>query len=297
MDTRQLAAFCTVDERRSFSQAAERLGVTQPAVSLQVRALEERLGQRLLDRSGRRVEPTEAGTRLYRNARRLLQLEEQLLEDVAATDGGGLTGTLAIGASTGPGAHLVPLLLCEFQRGHEELHVSLSIWDTHAVSERVAEREVELGVVGARRRHRSLAFEPLARDEIVLAVPPAHPAAGGTLAADDLRDETLIVMQEGAGVRQVVEEELRRAGLKLRTLGPKLELGLQESVKSAVAAGYGVAFISRTAIEGELAAGTLAAARVAGIEPSRQLYVVRARGRPPSRAAEAFLAFARERLG
>ena len=297
MDTRQLAAFCTVVERRSFSQAAERLGVTQPAVSLQVRALEERLGQRLLDRSGRRVEPTEAGTRLYRNARRLLQLEEQLLEDVAATDGGGLTGTLAIGASTGPGAHLVPLLLCEFQRGHEELHVSLSIWDTHAVSERVAEREVELGVVGARRRHRSLAFEPLARDEIVLAVPPAHPAAGGTLAADDLRDETLIVMQEGAGVRQVVEEELRRAGLKLRALGPKLELGLQESVKSAVAAGYGVAFISRTAIEGELAAGTLAAARVAGIEPSRQLYVVRARGRPPSRAAEAFLAFARERLG
>ena len=297
MDTRQLAAFCTVVERRSFSQAAERLGVTQPAVSLQVRALEERLGQRLLDRSGRRVEPTEAGTRLYRNARRLLQLEEQLLEDVAAADGGGLTGTLAIGASTGPGAHLVPLLLCEFQRGHEELHVSLSIWDTHAVSERVAEREVELGVVGARRRHRSLAFEPLARDEIVLAVPPAHPAAGGTLAADDLRDETLIVMQEGAGVRQVVEEELRRAGLKLRALGPKLELGLQESVKSAVAAGYGVAFISRTAIEGELAAGTLAAARVAGIEPSRQLYVVRARGRPPSRAAEAFLAFARERLG
>ncbi|MGH3023879.1 MAG: selenium metabolism-associated LysR family transcriptional regulator [Gaiellaceae bacterium] len=297
MDTRQLAAFCAVVDRRSFSQAAERLGVTQPAVSLQVRALEERLGQQLLDRSGRRVEPTEAGTRLYRNARRLLQLEEQLLEDVAATDGGGLTGTLALGASTGPGAHLVPLLLCEFQRRHEELRVSLSIWDTHAVSERVAEREVELGIVGARRRHRSLAFEPLARDEIVLAVPAGHPAAGGSVALDDLREETLIVMQEGAGVRQVVEEELRRAGLKLRTLGSKLELGLQESVKSAVAAGYGVAFISRTAIEGELAAGTLAAARVTGIEPSRQLYVVRAKGRPPSRAAEAFLAFARERLG
>jgi DNA-binding transcriptional LysR family regulator len=104
-------------------------------------------------------------------------------------------------------------------------------------------------------------------------------------------------MQEGAGVRQVVEEELRRAGLRPRGLGSKLELGLQESVKSAVAAGYGVAFISRTAIEGELAAGTLAAARVAGLEPSRQLYVVRAKGRPPSRAAEAFLGFAAERLG
>jgi DNA-binding transcriptional LysR family regulator len=295
MDTRQLAAFCAVVDRKSFSQAAERLGVTQPAVSLQVRALEERLGRQLLDRSGRRVEPTEAGERLYRRAQRILQLEEQLLEDVAAGDAGPLTGTLALGSSTGPGAHLVPLLLCEFQREHPGLQIALSIWDTYAVIERVAEREVELGVVGAVRRNRSVVFEPLTRDEIVLAVPPGHPAAGGEISVEDLRAETLVVMQEGAGVRQVVEQELRRAGLRLRTLEPKLELGLQESVKSAVAAGYGVTFISRMAIEGELAAGTLAAARVAGIEPSRQLYVVRAKGRPTSRAADAFLSFAGER--
>ncbi len=225
MDTRQLATFCAVVERESFSQAAERLGVTQPAVSLQVRALEERLGVKLLDRAGRRVEPTEAGRRLYRYAQRLLQVEERLLEDVAGADGGFLTGTLAIGASTGPGAHLVPLLLCEFQLEHPELRVSLSVWDTQAVIERVADRDVELGVVGAARRHRSLVFEPLARDEIVLAVPPGHPAAGGEVAVDDLRAETLLVMQEGAGVRQVVEEELRRAGLRLRSLDPRLELG------------------------------------------------------------------------
>jgi DNA-binding transcriptional LysR family regulator len=172
--------------------------------------------------------------------------------------------------------------------------VALSIFDTHAVIERVAAREVELGVVGALRRHRSLTFEPLARDEIVLAVPPEHAAAGGELSVEDLRAETLIVMQEGAGVRQVVEEELRRAGLRLRELRSELELGLQESVKSAVAAGYGVTFISRTAVEGELAAGTLAIARVAGLEPSRQLYVVRAKARPPTRIGGAFLAFARE---
>jgi DNA-binding transcriptional LysR family regulator len=295
MDTKQLAAFCAVVERKSFSQAAERLGVTQPAVSLQIRALEERLGQRLLDRSGRRVEPTEAGRRLYRSAQRMLQLEESLLEDVAATDAGQLGGTLEIGASTGPGAHLVPLLLCEFQKAHPALRVALSISDTQAVIERVAAREIELGVVGALRRHRSLEFEALVKDEIVLAVPPDHAAAGGTLTLDELQLETLIVMQEGAGVRQVIDEALRRAGLRVRGLHSRLELGLQESVKSAVAAGYGVAFISRTAIEGELAAGTLGSARVAGIEPSRQLYVVRARGRPATRAAEAFLGFARDR--
>ena len=294
MDTRQLAAFCAVVEKSSFSQAAEKLGVTQPAVSLQVRALEERLGQTLLDRSGRRVEPTEAGLRLYRSAQRMLALEEQLYDEVAA-DSGELQGTLAIGASTGPGAHLVPLLLCEFQQEHPELHVSLSIWDTQTVSEKVALRELELGVVGALRRNRSLEFEPLVRDEIVLAVPPGHRAAGGTVSVDDLRDETVIAMQEGAGVRQVVDEELRRAGLRVRELEPKLELGLQESVKSAVAAGFGVTFISRTAIEGELAAGTLGIARVAGLEPARQIYVVRAKGRPPTRAAAAFLEFAREK--
>ena len=294
MDTRQLAAFCAVVEKSSFSQAAERLGVTQPAVSLQVRALEERLGQTLLDRSGRRVEPTEAGLRLYRSAQRMLALEEQLYDEVGA-ESGELQGTLAIGASTGPGAHLVPLLLCEFQRDHPDLRVALSIWDTQTVSEKVARRELELGVVGALRRNRSLEFEPLVRDEIVLAVPPAHPAAGGSVTVDDLRDETVIAMQEGAGVRQVVDEELRRAGLRVRELEPRLELGLQESVKSAVAAGFGVTFISRTAIEGELAAGTLAMARVAGLEPARQIYVVRAKGRPPTRAAEAFLEFAREK--
>ena len=94
-------------------------------------------------------------------------------------------------------------------------------------------------------------------------------------------------------MRQVIEAELRRAGLRLRELEPRLELGLQESVKSAVAAGYGVVFISRTAIEGELAAGTLAMARVEGVEPIRQIYVVRGKSREPTRAARAFLELAR----
>ena len=295
MDTRQLTAFCAVVDKRSFSQAAETLGVTQPAVSLQVRALEERLGRRLLDRSGRRVEPTEAGRLLYRSARRMLQLERQLVDELEQEETGELRGALAIGASTGPGAHLVPLLLCEFNREHPGVQVALTVSDTHAVIEQVAERELELGVVGALRRHRSLRFEPLARDEIVLAVPPGHEFADREISLRELRRETQVVMQEGAGVRQVIEAELRQAGLRLRDLDHRLELGLQESVKSAVSAGYGVAFISRTAIEGELAADTLSVARVEGIEPARQIYVVRNSGRQPSRAARAFLDFAHGR--
>ena len=292
MDTRQLAAFCAVVERKSFSQAAERLGVTQPAVSLQVRSLEKRLGRKLLDRSGRRVEPTEAGLALYRGAQRMLALEGQLIEELDADEQGELGGTLEVGASTGPGSTVVPVLLCEFQRENPGVAIS----DTQSVVDRVAERELELGVVGAARRHRGVVFEPFFRDEVVLACPPGHRFAGRSVSLEELREEPLIVMQEGAGVRQVIEDELRRAGTRLRDLEPRLELGLQESVKSAVAAGHGVTFISRTAIEADLAAGTLVTARVKGLEPSREISLVRSAGRSPTRAAEAFLEFARERL-
>src|ERR1700689_4821376 len=120
MDTRELAAFCAVVERRSFSQAAERLGVTQPAVSLQIRALEKRLGTQLFDRSGRRVEPTEAGMRLYRGAQRILALEAQVVGEVTDAGGDTLSGRFEIGASTGPGGIVLAQLLCEFQASHPE---------------------------------------------------------------------------------------------------------------------------------------------------------------------------------
>jgi DNA-binding transcriptional LysR family regulator len=296
MDTRQLAAFCAVVERRSFSQAAERLGVTQPAVSLQVQALEKRLGTQLLDRSGRRVEPTEAGMRLYRGAQRLLALEEQVLAEVEAGSEEALTGTLEIGASTGPGGIVLSHLLCEFHQRNPKLHVSLWVFDTQTIVERVAARQLELGVVGAARRHRGVTFEPFFHDEVILACPPGHRFVGKTVSLDELREEKLILMQEGAGVRQMIEDELRRLGTKLADLNVRLELGLQESVSSAVRAGYGVTFISRTSVESDLAAGTLAEARVGGLELEREISLVRASGRAETRSARAFVEFARERL-
>ena len=296
MDTRQLAAFCAVVERRSFSQAAEQLGVTQPAVSLQIRSLEKRLGRQLLDRSGRRVEPTEAGQRLYRSAQRLLAQEEQLLAELGEEADGELTGTLEIGASTGPGGTVLPRVLGEFQRAHPDVHVSLSVSDTQHVIEQVARRELELGVVGAQRRQRGVVFEPFFRDEVVLAVPRDHPFAGKTVTIDKLKREPLVLMQEGAGVRQVIEDELREHGVRLRDLDVRLELGLQESARSAVLAGYGVTFISRAAIEDDVAAGTLAVARVQGLDPSREITLVRSSGRAETRVAQAFVDFARAKL-
>ena len=295
MDTRQLAAFCAVVERRSFSQAAEQLGVTQPAVSLQVRALEKRLGTQLLDRSGRRVEPTESGRRLYRGAQRLLTLEAQVLDELAAQAEGELTGGLAIGASTGPAAIVVPQLLCEFQRAHQGVRVALEVHDTRTVVELVAERRLELGIVGAAPRHRGVRYEPFAHDEVVLVCPPGHRFSGRDVDVHELAGETLVVMQEGAGVRRIVEDELRRLGLRLRDLEVRLELGLQESVRSAVLAGYGVTFISRAAVEADLAAGALAEARIVGMNGRREISLARGTGRVASRIGDAFVDFARSR--
>jgi DNA-binding transcriptional LysR family regulator len=296
MDTRQLRAFCEVVERKSFSQAAERLGVTQPAVSLQVRSLEKRLRTQLLDRSGRRVEPTESGAKLYRSAQRLLALEDEIEGELAGDATGALEGTLEIGASTGPGGVVLAQLLCEFARHHPQIHVALSVFDTQTVVERVAERTLELGVVGAAPRHRGVEYEPFLRDTVVLACPPGHPFANSTVTLEQLKDEQLIVMQDGAGVRAMIEEELRNAGLRLRDLDVRLELGLQESVTSAVRGGYGVTFISRSSVENDLAAGTLVEARVEGLRLEREILLVRAAGRSETRAAKAFVDFARERL-
>ena len=296
MDTKQLQAFVAVVERRSFSQAAERLGVTQPAVSPQVQALEKRLGTKLLDRSGRRVEPTEAGLRLYRGAQRLLSLEEEIVTEVTTDAEGNLSGTFEIGSSTGPGGVVLPRLLCEFATLHPELDIALTVSDTQRIVERVAERTLALGVVGAAPRHRGVEYEPFFRDELVLVCPPGHRFAGRRISIDDLRAERLILMQEGAGVREVVEDELRTLGVRLKDLDARIELGLQESVVSAVRGAFGVAFISRTAIEDDLAAGRLTEARVIGLEAEREIWLVRAAGRSETRAAREFVEFARGQL-
>jgi DNA-binding transcriptional LysR family regulator len=242
------------------------------------------------------VVPTDPGQRLYQGAQRLLALEEQLVSEITRPAHGPLTGTLDIGASTGPAAIVLPLLLCEFQQANPRLQVELAVHDTQTVVSLVAERDVELGIVGAARKRRTVSFEPFFSDEVILVCPPGHAFAGRTIGVDELAGGHLIVMQDGAGVRQLVEDELRRHGRRLRDLHPRLTLGLQESVRSAVQAGHGVTFISRRAVTAELDAGALAEVHVEDMDLQRQISIARAANRTPSRAADTFVAFARERL-
>ena len=263
MDLRQLRTLSEIADRGSFSAAAEALGVSQPAVSQQIRALEREVGQPLIDRSGRRARLTERGELVRRYAQRMLALSDEFERELA--DGGGeLTGSLVVGSSTGLGEHVLPLLLGGFRAEHPGVSVSLRIEATSTVIDRVLARELELGVVGAVRAHRALAYEPFLRDRVILAVPAGHRFAGRSVGLDELVAEPLILMQSGAGVRTVIEDELRRAGVRPRDLNVAMELGLQESAKAAVEAGFGVSFLSQLAVERELRLGTLATADVDG---------------------------------
>ncbi|MBY0395517.1 MAG: LysR family transcriptional regulator [Thermoleophilia bacterium] len=297
MDLRHLVTFRTVVDKRSFSQAAEELEISQPAVSFQIRSLEERLGHRLLDRAGRRVAVTEAGEIVYRYAKRMIGLEAELEREMGEV-GSRIAGRLVLGSSTGPGELVLPRLLGAFSRAHPDVRVSLVVSDTQTVCERVLDDELEIGVVGAARAQRGLEFEPFMRDELVAIAPPGHHLAGReAVAIDELAAEPMIMQQEGSGVRAVLEAALRAGGVRDRDLNVAMELGLQQSVKAAVLDGLGITVISRLAVEREVAEGSLVALRLEGEGLERHFFAVRAAGRTPKRVTQAFMEFARSELG
>ena len=260
-----------------------------------MRTLERELGEPLIDRRGRRVVLTARGELVHRYARRTLALRDEFERDLAEA-GGELAGHLVVGSSTGLGEHVLPLLLGSFHEHHPTVSVTLRVESTVEIIDRVLERDLELGVVGAVRPHRALVYDPFLEDKIILAVPAEHPFAGRSIALDELRAEPLILMQSGAGVRTVIDEELRRAGVRQRDLRVAMELGLQESAKAAVEAGYGVSFLSSLAVERELRLGTLGVAEVEGIDPVRHFSTVRPATRAPGRLVEAFLSWCRMKL-
>ena len=283
MDIRQIRLFCRIVERKSFSLAADEMRITQPAASQQVRSLERELEAVLLDRSRRTVVPTDAGQVLYRYGREILELGELV------------AGRVLVGASTGPGDNVRPAMLTRFKREYPGVSISLPVDDTHAGIERVLSREFEIGAVGAVTPRAELITEPLARDEIVLVCASAHPwAERRQVTLEDLVAEPHLMQQQGAGVRSVVEDHLRRADVRPERLNIVMEMGLMESAKQAAIAGGGVTFLSRWAIGPELEHGTLSVVSVEGFRILRDFYTVRSRTRVLSRAAEALLAYFRE---
>ena len=294
MDIRQIRLFCRIVDRKSFSLAADEMHITQPAASQQIHSLERELKTTLLDRSRRTVVPTDSGQVLYRYGREILDLHERAITEILDL-GELVAGRVVVGASTGPGEHVLPGMLTQFKEDYPGVSISLHVDDTHAVIERVLSREFEIGAVGAVTPRPELVAEPLARDELVLVCSPTHAwAQREHVSLDELVREPQIMQQQGAGVRIVVEDHLRRSGVRPEKLNIVMEMGLMESAKQAAISGGGVTFLSQWAIGPEIEHGTLVTVPVEGFRILRDFYSVRSKTRVLSRAAESLLAFFRE---
>jgi DNA-binding transcriptional LysR family regulator len=295
-DLRHLQSFCRVAELKNFSKAAEDLFLTQPTVSGHILALENSLGVRLFDRTGREARLTRAGQVLYQYASQTLHLRRDALNALSEFSQG-IRGELCLGASTIPGEYILPKLLGEFKREHPHLAVSLKIADTQEIVQGVLRGDVEFGLTGAKIEHPSLQYELFAKDRIVfVSACGVSRATRLKITLNELFQKPLILREQGSGTRMAVEKTLKKIGKNLGDFREIAEIGSTASVKAAVRAGLGFAFISQTAVEEELTQGLISEIQVEDLEPIlRQIYLVSHRGRTLSPMAVRFFRYLRKR--
>jgi len=251
----RLVVFRTVAEQLSFRKAADELYLTQPAVSLQIKALEEDLGVQLFDRTGSHIALTGAGKALLGYALQVSALLTQAEHEVVALSGEH-AGHLALGASTTIAQYVLPRLLGDFCREHPRVHPTLISGNTEHIVAAVLQQQIALGFIEGPAHSRDVKTEPFLVDELVLIVPAAHEwAERASVAASEIVTTPLLMRERGSGTRRVIEIALERSHIKRASLQIVMELDSTEAIKSAVEAGLGAGFVSRWAIAKDLRLG------------------------------------------
>jgi DNA-binding transcriptional LysR family regulator len=286
-----LESFTNAAELSSFTGAAKALGLSQAAISQRIHALEKTVGKPLFQRRGGRVLLTAAGQTLYDYAQRILDLHREARREV-----GGLaapvSAELALAASSIPGEHLLPALLSVFHKKHPHFRVRVAVSDSMNVMAQVEQGHVSLGLVGRKTDNPNLQFRFLARDRIVLVVPPGHALSGRKkVSLKELSRYPFVLREAGSGLRHCFEKSLGRTGLGLADLRIALELGSNEAIKEAVLRDVGVAVLSVYAVQKEVKAGHLRALAITGIRCNRDMFIVQDRRRVLPISARQFLAF------
>jgi DNA-binding transcriptional LysR family regulator len=275
----QLRVFEAVTRTGSFTQAASRLGVTPPAVSLQIRQLERAYGVRLFDRLRRRVRLTSVGQHLEPYAQRIIALAgdaERALEATRSFAG----GRLHIVASATAAAYHLPPLLTRLRRRYPDIRVHLDVANSQRVRERIAALEGDVGVLGVETAHPDLVFERLAEDPLVVIVAPGHPwARRSRVSLAELARQDLILREPGSASRQLIERRLLRLGARAE---PSMEIASNEVIKRAVEMGNGVSLMSAAIVRREVEAGRLRALTVRGDRLVRTIHLVYHRERQDS---------------
>lgn len=262
MADRRLQVFHTVARLLSFTKAAESLHMTQPAVTFQVRQLEEYFNTRLFDRTHNRISLTEAGQRVYKYADRIFALYAEMENSVRDLTGE-VSGVLLLGASTTIAEYMLPALLGDFKAKYPEVSIRLQVANTDGIVSMVENNVIDLGVVEAPVSNKNLVVETCRMDQMVLIVPPGHELASEkTVPITELTRYPYICREEGSGTREVMLEAMAAAGANPADLNIVMELGSPEAVKGAVEAGMGVSILSRATIEKEIKLGSLVAINI-----------------------------------
>jgi LysR family transcriptional regulator, transcriptional activator of the cysJI operon len=294
LENYRLTVFRAVAAQRSFRRAAEQLYLTQPAVTQQIKALEEMVGLPLFDRSGREVTLTAAGALLLKYTEQSGVLLEQAVVELASLKGQ-ISGTLRIAASTTIAQYILPPLLGAFLRLHPAVRVELDSSNTESVADAIAAGRATLGLVEGPPHANQVRSEIWIDDELVLLVPPSHEWVGQrSITLQQIAAAPLLMRERGSGTREVIEATLETAGLPARDLRVAIELNSTEAILGCIESGIGVGFVSRSAVQRQLAMGTLSIVQVAGLTIPRNLLLLTPVGPEPAGAAAAMMELLRK---
>jgi DNA-binding transcriptional LysR family regulator len=291
LENYRVQVFRAVAEQASFRRAAEQLHISQPSVSQHVQLLEEELGVRLLDRASTGIHITPAGELLLNFARKSSRLSQQVLAALAKLEGQP-GGELKLAASTTVAQYLLPRILGRFLKENPRIQLTVKSGNTEQVTAWVIEGESDLGIIEGPPTQKEVAVEHFLDDRLPLIVPRGHAWATQQIPVEALKSAPLLMRERGSGTRRVIEQALRRAGLRLGHLQIAMELDSTEAIVSGAEAGLGVGFVSEWAIRKELKLGTLAITQVAGLEIRRAFSLIRPAGPVPAGAIAAFRSFA-----
>jgi len=285
----RLKVFRAVAEHLNFRRAAEQLFLTQPAITLQIKALENDLGMRLFDRTGGKITLTRQGSVLLGYANKLATLASEAERELGCSEGS-VSGELALGASTTIAQYVLPKLIGAFQNEYPQIQFSLHSGNTSEIVRFLLEGKVALGLIEGPARDRGVRTEPFMEDELVLIT--AQDFDSDRVAPARFVGMSLLMREQGSGSRHVVELALEKAGFKLKAFKKVMELDSTEAIKSAVEAGLGVGFVSRWAIAKELELGTLKVAQVSSVRATRHFTLISRTGPEPQGPAGALRTFA-----
>ena len=291
LDVYELNVFLVAAETENFSAAARQLNLTQPAVSMQIRALERKLDVTLFHRAGRSLALSERGKALLPLARDVVNRAIRIEEEIESLKGE-VVGHLKIGCSTTTGKYFLPHLLARFRRQYPAVQMTIMNHSRDRVVDEMCTGTVQLAVVSAEPTCKDSSYRHFFTDNVVLIVPCSHPwAKRDVIAPEELRDADFILRDQESGTREEVETALREVSLVLDDLNIVMEIGNSEAISMAVEEGIGMAFVSRTVARRAIDLGKIKEVHVAGLSLKREIFIAHSTRHPATRAQSEFWNF------